>query len=281
MAVQQSAFKINQMSQIREKTVLITGGASGIGLLMGRILLREGAGCLIIWDKREDALQEAVSSLKAQGYQVLGYAVDLSDTTQMLRTLQEMQQASLHIDILINNAGIVVGKEFTDHSTADIERTMQVNALAPMLLTRSLLPKMIQQGSGHIINIASAAGMVANPKMSVYCASKWSLIGWSDSLRIELAMARTGVQVTTVTPYYINTGMFEGVRSPLIPISDPLKAAERIVGGIRKNRMFVRLPAIIYLLPLIKGLLPARWFDLVIGKWMGIYRSMEHFKGRN
>ena len=139
---------------------------------------------------------------------------------------------------------------------------------------------MIAAKEGHIVNIASAAGMVSNPKMSVYAASKWAVIGWSDSLRLEMETLQSNVKVTTVTPYYINTGMFDGVKSRVIPIVHPEVAARKIISGIEKNKLFVRMPGIVYLLPLIKGILPVRWLDKIVGKWMGIYTTMKDFKGR-
>jgi hypothetical protein len=148
-----------------------------------------------------------------------------------------------------------------------------------MHLTLELLPSMTGRGSGHIVNIASAAGLVANPRMSVYCASKWAVIGWSDSLRLEMERLRTGVRVTTVTPFYINTGMFAGVRS-VIPILEPEEAVRRILRGVARNRVFVRMPGIIYLLPLVRGLLPLRAFDWFVGTVLGVYKTMNGFKGR-
>jgi short-subunit dehydrogenase len=149
-----------------------------------------------------------------------------------------------------------------------------------MHITLEFLPDMLKQNSGHLINIASAAGMVANPQMSVYCASKWAVIGWSDSVRLEMKKLKKQVKVTTVTPYYINTGMFDGVKS-LIPIQNPEKATRKIIKGIERNRAFVRVPLIIYTLPLIKGLLPTIMFDWFVGKVLGVYKTMEHFKGRD
>jgi all-trans-retinol dehydrogenase (NAD+) len=139
---------------------------------------------------------------------------------------------------------------------------------------------MIADKNGHIVNIASAAGMVSNPKMSVYAASKWAVIGWSDSLRLEMEEQKTNVKVTTVTPFYINTGMFDGVKSSIIPIVDQDVAAKKIIKGIEKNKLFVRMPGIVYAILFVKGILPARWFDMVVGKWLGMFNTMNEFKGR-
>jgi short-subunit dehydrogenase len=149
-----------------------------------------------------------------------------------------------------------------------------------MSVTRELLPGMVARRTGHIVNIASAAGMVPNPRMSVYCASKSAMIGWSDSLRLELDRARTGVKVTTVTPYYVDTGMFAGVRSPVIPILAPHEVARAIVTAVKQDRAILRLPRILYLLPLVRGILPRSVFDVIVGKWLAVFRSMDDFRGR-
>ena len=138
---------------------------------------------------------------------------------------------------------------------------------------------MIAQKSGHICNIASSAGFISNPKMSVYAASKWAVIGWSDSLRIEMQMKKTNVNITTVTPYYINTGMFEGVKS-LIPILNPEKVAEKIIRGIEHNRIIVSMPLSMHFIRLSQGILSIKMFDWFAGSVLRIYKTMDHFVGR-
>ena len=268
------------MSEIKNKIALITGAASGIGKLMSKLLLQKGLHTLVIWDVNENLLQTTVAEFKEQGFNVIPYVVDVMNTESVIATALKVKNEVGKIDILINNAGIVVGKSFNEHSHNDIDRTMMINSNALMHITKEFLPDMIADKSGHIVNIASAAGLVSNPKMSVYVASKWAVIGWSDSLRLEMENENTNVRVTTVTPYYINTGMFDGVTSNVIPIVDPNIAAEKIIRGIEKNKLFVRMPGIVYTLPFVKGILPVRWFDLIVGKWMGVYKSMNDFKGR-
>jgi short-subunit dehydrogenase len=268
------------VSQIRGKTALITGGASGIGRLMGRKLLAAGAQHLLVWDIHEEALSRAVAELTAEGHRADAFHVDVSDPEQVQASVREMEVRGIAVDVLINNAGVIVGKPFVEHSLADITRTMEVNALAPMYLTRELLPGMVARGVGHVVNIASAAGMVSNPRMSVYCASKWAVIGWSDSLRLEMERARTGVKVMTVLPYYISTGMFAGVRSRVIPILEPEHVAEEIVSAIEHDRIFLRLPRLLNFVPLLRGILPTRWFDRIGGEWLGVYHTMDEFRGR-
>ena len=268
------------MSQIENKKALITGGASGIGKLMGKLLLQRGLHTLVIWDVNENSLLTTANEFKQQGYHVLTYVVDVMNTDSVIATAQQVKNDAGKIDMLINNAGIVVGKSFAEHSHNDIDRTMIINSSALMHIAKEFLQDMIADNNGHIVNIASAAGMVSNPKMSVYVASKWAVIGWSDSLRLEMENLKCNVKVTTATPYYINTGMFDGVKSSIIPIVDPEVAAKKIITGIEKNKLFVRMPGIVYTLPFIKGILPIRWFDLIVGKWMGVYKTMDDFKGR-
>jgi short-subunit dehydrogenase len=161
---------------------------------------------------------------------------------------------------------------------------MSINALAPMYIAREFLPAMIAAGGGerHIVNIASAAAFVANPRMSVYCASKWSCTGWSDSLRLELEQARhTHVRVTTVNPSYIATGMFEGARAMLLtPILTPEFVTARVWAAMKRGAPRVVLPWTVYLSVALKGLLPVRWFDWLAEHVFGIYHTMDSFKGR-
>ena len=140
------------MSESRGRTVLITGGASGIGRLTGRLLLERGAARLVIWDVQEALLREAVQELAAPGHQVTGFTVDLADAGQIQGAVQEMQAQGIGVDILVNNAGIVVGRPFAEHTAADITRTMDINANAPMLLTLALLPGMLARRSGRATN---------------------------------------------------------------------------------------------------------------------------------
>jgi hypothetical protein len=260
--------------------VLVTGGASGIGKLMGEMSLQRNARALVIWDRDPGGLEKVTAEFTAKGWKVRGQLVDLTDQEAIRHAAREVVAEFGGVDILINNAGIVVGKDFEDHDHLEIDRTMRVNALAPMHVTREFLPGILARGKGHIVNIASAAGLTANPKMSVYVASKFAVVGWSESLRIELERKPGNLHVTTVTPFYINTGMFHGVTSPIVPILDPVRAATKIIRATEKDRIWCRMPGIVYAIPLFKGVLPQRWFDLIVGKWFGIYRSMEDFKGR-
>lgn len=269
------------MTQLRNSTILITGGASGIGKLMGLMSLQRGAKQLIIWDINRQNLQQVTVEMKAKGYQVLPYEVDVADTAAVEEAAKQVLQETGPPDILINNAGIVVGKVFAAHSYADITSTLNINVLGVMAVTRAFLPDMIQRGTGHIVNIASAASLIANPRMSVYAASKWAVLGWSESLRLELEAMKLDLHVTTVTPSYINTGMFAGAKAPLLtPILQPEEVADATLKAIEKNKIMLRKPSLVHVIPLLRGLLPTRLFDLLVGRGFRAYSTMEHFTGR-
>lgn len=269
------------MTKILNSTVLITGGARGIGRLMGDLCLNAGAAKLILWDIDKEKLKETTRELRALHHEVHPYHVDVGDPEEVRSTALKVKTEVGRVDILINNAGIITGNEtFSRFTHEAIDKTMVINANAYMHVTLEFLPDMIQNHSGHIVNIASAAGMLSNPGMSVYCASKWAVIGWSESMRIEQDKEKTGIKVTTVTPSYINTGMFTGVSAPaVLPIMRPEKLAAKVIRAIRTNRLFVRAPLMVKILPFTKGILPVRWFDLIVGHWLGVYHSMKGFTG--
>ena len=266
--------------KFEKANVLITGGASGIGKIMGRMALEKGASCLIIWDINPQNISETIKELSHFG-NVRGYIVDVSRNELVKETCDKVVNECGEVDILINCAGIVTGNKTFDHMSSDeMIRTMNINTLAPMFVTRAMLPGMIRRNRGHICNIASAGGMLSNPRMSVYAASKWGAIGWSDSVRIELKDMKSNVHITTVAPYYINTGMFDGVRSRIIPILKPEYAARKIIRAIEKNKSFKGIPFGFHFIRFWQFILPTRIFDWFFGEVMGIYHAMDDFTGR-
>lgn len=266
------------MKYLKGKTVLITGGASGIGKIMARLMIERKAK-VIIWDINMANIKETLSGFSNKE-NIFSYQVDVSNAEQIQETVKKIKQEIGVVDVLINNAGIVVGKFFNEHSVADIAKTMEINAIGPMYITREFLGDMMNQNSGHICNIASSGGLISNPKMSVYAASKWALIGWSDSLRLEMKQMNKDVNVTTIMPYYIHTGMFDGVKSK-IPILEPEAAALTIIKAIEKNKTMVTIPGYIYRVTrFAQAVLPLTIFDWFAGSVLGIYKTMEHFIGR-
>lgn len=266
------------MMNFKNKTALITGGASGIGKIMARLLLERGAK-VILWDINPIGIKNVIAEFTPLG-EISGYIVDISDVQQVKSIAAQVKQERGVVDILINNAGVIVGKFFHEHSTDEILSTSSINATAPMIITHCFLKDMMEQNYGSVCNIASSGGLIANPKMSVYAASKWSLIGWSDSLRIEMEQLQKNVHFTTIMPYYINTGMFDGVKSK-IPILKPEPAALSIIKAIEKKKTMVTLPGYIYRVTRLgQAIMPIKMFDWFAGSVLGIYKTMENFTGR-
>ena len=266
--------------KFEKANVLITGGASGIGRIMGRMALEKGASALIIWDINVASIEAARNELGKLG-KVYGYVVDVANTEIVNKTYERVVNECGDVDVLINCAGIVTSnKTFDKMTTEEITRTMNINTLAPMFVTRAMLPDMIRRNRGHVCTIASAGGMLSNPKMSVYAASKWGAIGWSDSVRIEMQEMKSDVHFTTIAPYYINTGMFDGVKSRIIPILKPEYAARKIIRAIERDKTFKGIPFGFHFIRFWQFLLPTRLFDFFFGEVFGIYHTMDEFTGR-
>jgi len=262
------------------KTVLITGGVSGIGKIMVRKSIERGASKLIIWDIDEIGLEKTKEEFKYLGDQIYIFKVDISSYEEIIKTAEIVNSQIGNIDILINNAGIVVGKYFHEHTHQDINKSMAINADGIIHITLAFLPNMITRNSGAICNICSSAGLISNPKMSVYAASKWAAIGWSDSLRLEMKQLKKNISVTTIMPFYINTGMFDGVQSKLLPILKPEPTAEKILKAIERKNKMIAMPLPYWFIRLSQGIMPLSAFEWVMQHLFGIYDGMKYFKGR-
>lgn len=262
------------------KNILITGAANGIGKRFAEDISEKPGVTLILWDRNPEILREnKVDIVKAK--KVITRGVDVSDKHDVKNAAKELEEQGVLPDIIINCAGIIVGKMFHEHSLEETQDTIQINTVGSMWVVQVFLNDMIERGSGHIVNLASASGYIGNPRMSVYAASKWAVIGWSESLRIEMEKLKTGINVTTVIPSYIKTGMFEGVKPPLlVPLLETDKMVKLMIRGISKQKLTIEAPFMVRFVPLIKAVLPARTFNWVAGNLLGVHRSMNSFTGR-
>ena len=269
------------MSEIRGTNVLVTGGANGIGKLMALKCLQEGVANLVIWDINEENLRKTQKEFSSKGYKnITTFVVDVANVDDIERAATEVLLEIGNIDILFNNAGIVAGKQtFWEYSARDIEKTIAVNVNGVMHVTRVFLKDMINQRRGHIVNIASASSYIPLPHGSVYASSKWAVLGWSESLRLELEEEGGDLHVTTVCPSYIDTGMFKGVKAPLFfPLLEPEETANRVIQSLKKNEIILILPDTLNLLPILKGVFPTGIFNKV-ANFLGVYTSMNSFEG--
>lgn len=264
----------------KNKTVLITGGCSGIGKIMGRKSIERGCKNLIIWDINEEGLRATKEEFSTSDTQIFTYKVDVSQLDEIKISAQKVRAEVDSVDILLNNAGIVVGKYFHEHTHEQIEKSMLINANAFMHISLEFLPAMLSKNSGAICNIASSAGLISNPKMSVYASSKWAVVGWSDSLRLEMKQLGKNISITTILPFFINTGMFDGVKSRLLPILEPEKTSERIINAIESKKKMLAMPLPYWFIRFSQGILPIPAFDWVMDNVFGIYDTMKEFTGR-
>ena len=268
------------MTQIRGSRALVTGAASGIGRLLAGQLGQAGAR-LVLWDIDKAGLARAHAELRDAGVDAEIHVCDLTSREEIARVAAETLAQGGPVDILVNNAGIVSGKNLLDISPAEIERTFQVNTLALFWTAKAFLPAMLQQDRGHLVTIASAAGLAGTSKLTDYCSSKFAAVGFDESLRVELKRMNSKVVTTIVCPFYTDTGMFEGVRTRfpwLLPILEPDYVVRRTIRAIEKGRRRLVMPRFMYTgWP--SRLLPVDWFDAMMA-FFGINRSMDEFRGR-
>lgn len=272
------------MKTVAGKVVLVTGGAMGMGRLYAIHAVAEGASAVVLWDLDHDALEATRAELAAKGGRVLAHVVDVSSPHAVMEAAARVRAEAGDPDIVVNNAGVVRGKPFWEHDpVADTEFVVRINVLGVMHVARAFLPAMIANGrEARVLNVASASGLLSVPRMSVYTASKWAVIGWSDSLRLELVRAgHRHVKVTTLIPSYIKTGMFAGARAPLLtPLLEPGDVVDKAWAAMKAGKPRLFLPWTVALSHALRGLLPLPAWDWLAGRVFKVYSSMDAFTGR-
>jgi short-subunit dehydrogenase len=262
------------------KRVFITGAGSGIGRALALGLAREGAHVALA-DVNAAAANAVARDIRQRKGTADVYALDVSDASQVARVRSEVAGGGRPVDVLVNNAGVVYGGAFLDVPLDRHLATYGVNTVGPVLLTHAFLPDLIARPEAHIVNIASASGLVGLPFGSTYASSKWAVVGFSESMRMELAqLGHRHVGVTTVCPSYVQTGMFDGVRAPrLTRLLTPDRVADLTVRAILANRAFVLTPWLVKVTPLLNAALPRPVFDL-LARAFGVNTSMASWRGR-
>lgn len=187
----------------RGKTVLITGGARGLGLLMARQLADEGA-VLVLVSRTAHQLERARRELGERGAAVYTWTCDVRDQDSVTRTVERAVRETGRIDVLINNAGVIQGTPWEHATLDDYDESLEVHFWAPLVAIRAAAPHMKRQGGGRIVNISSIGGRVSIPHLNPYGVGKAALLALSDGARAELA--KDGIIVTTATPGLMRTG---------------------------------------------------------------------------
>jgi NAD(P)-dependent dehydrogenase (short-subunit alcohol dehydrogenase family) len=261
---------------LRDKNVLITGGSRGLGLIMARQLLHQGAR-VAICARDVTELERARSALDPRDGQVLTAPCDVTDQGQVQTMVQAVQHHFGHIDVLINNAGTIQVGPVELMTLDDYAEAMRVHFWGPLYTTLAVLPAMRQRREGRLVNISSIGGKVSMPHLIPYNASKFALIGLSEGLRAELA--KDGIVVTTVCPGLMRTGsprqaFFKGqhrAEYAWFSISDALplisqsaeRAARQIIAACKRGDAEVVLSLPAKVATTVHGLFPGAMADLL------------------
>lgn len=194
-------------------TAVVTGAAGGMGEHLATGLARRGAD-LVVLDRDAAGLERVVAAIgrETPGAGVTPFVVDLADRAATDAVIERVRREHPGVTMLFNNAGVAVGGRFTQVSAADFDWLLEINLLAPIRLTRALLPVMLGNGQGQVVNTSSLFGLVAPPGQSAYSTSKFGLRGFSESLRHELDEEGLPVGVTVVHPGGIRTSIARNAR---------------------------------------------------------------------
>ena len=268
------------MKDVKGKVVLITGGAMGMGKGLAELFGRDGAR-LVLWDVNRPELEKTASQLKKNGVEVHSYLCDITNRGQVYERRDQVHKEVGPVDVLVNNAGVVFGGEFLKVPEEKLERTLQVNLVAMFWVTRAFLPDMVAKRAGHVVNLASAAGLMGVADLTAYCASKFGVIGFSESLRLEMRRAKLKeIKFTIVCPSYVATGMFEGVKPPLFSAFLPPEVmTQKIYQAVKKNQVWVLEPASVKIMPFFKAITVQPLLDF-FGDLLGVNSSMNKWVGR-
>ena len=194
-------------SNLAGKVVLITGASSGLGESIAYEVSKKG-GRVILCSRREEELSTCLKKCEEiSGQTGTFYQMDISDYDQVEEVLENIKIDFDQVDVLVNCAGIGLFESFLESDFSDTEKMFSINVMGLIYLTQKIGLLMAEKKSGHIINIASQAGKMATPKSSIYAATKFAVIGFSNSLRLELKPL--GISVTTVNPGPIRTPFFD------------------------------------------------------------------------
>jgi short-subunit dehydrogenase len=250
------------MKILKYKRCLLTGAASGIGRAMALELAREGVH-LYLLDVDVAGLQMTIEECRAHGVVAVGRQCDLSQPTQISAAIADLLARWHFIDLLINNAGVAYYGPTEKMTGPQWEWLMAVNLLAPIRITRELLPVLLKRPESHVLNVCSIAGIAAGGRFSAYHTSKFGLVGFTESLRAEYN--RRGIGVTNLCPGAVSSNLYnraisgrkDPVPNPPSWISaSPELVARRAVRAIKKNKRIVLVTPLARLLYWAKRISP-------------------------
>ncbi|MCZ7526412.1 MAG: SDR family NAD(P)-dependent oxidoreductase [Acidimicrobiia bacterium] len=216
--------------EIAGSTILVTGASSGIGAELAPQLAARGATVGIV-ARRRDRLEQVLERCREHAPGSRAWVVDLSDLDAAEQVVRDAWQAFGHLDCLVNNAAMGKRKHVTDLTAAELDEVMRLDFASPVRMAMTALPRMLERGSGLIVNVGSPAGRFGIVHESAYCAAKFALSGWSEAAAMDLA--DTGVRVKLVLPGAIATEIWER-RPGELPglVEGPFTPADECAAGI-------------------------------------------------
>lgn len=228
------------MKDLRGTNALVTGASRGIGVYIARALADEGVN-LSLTARSTDELERVRAEIEAMGVTAIATVGDVSVAEDRARLLERTEAELGPLDILVNNAGIDIVRHFHEAPDSDFVDTLRINLEAPILLTRAVVPGMLERNRGHVVNISSGAGKVGVPGEAAYCSSKHGLVGFTSALRAEYE--HTDVNFSVVCPGLVtDVGIAHrweeaGVKAPRrAGSSKPEKVAAVTVSCIKRDR---------------------------------------------
>lgn len=240
--------------QLEGRVVLITGAAAGVGRLCALAFAKQDCH-LVLWDLSEEGLRAvreevlrasaAAADGRGRGRSVWTQRVDVGDRAAIYAAAAEVQTliAPLHVSVLVNNAGIMSGRSFLDTDDEKAVAVFRVNTLAHLWTCKAFLPAMLEANVGHIVAVASIAGLIAAPGMVDYAASKFAVVGFMEGLRKELKLnPQNNLHTSVVCPAAIRTELFKGFDQPLFSPLEPEYVAAQVVEAVRNQTERVVLP---------------------------------------
>lgn len=266
------------MSYFSGKKVLVTGAGRGLGRALSWELAHRQADLVLI-DLHEASLRELEEQIRKQlpSSRVQVIVGDLCDSNFLGQVLAQVPK----LDVLINNAGVVAAGDFLNSSWAEHERCLRVNLESLVHWTYQLLPLLLKATDARLIQIASASAFLGFRGASSYAASKWGVLGFSESLDLELrANGIHHLKVCVACPSYIQTELFEGAKPPKFTrVLTVEKLASRILGGAEKGKFLTIEPLLIRGVPLLKALLPYPAWRWLLQR-LGADTGMSTWNGR-
>ncbi len=272
---------------LKNKTVLITGGAKGIGLATAKRILEQGS-MVILWDFDRESLDETTKNFHKNGFEVFSQVCDVTNKEQIYENARIIDEKFGGIDILINNAGTVYTGYMLDRSDEELENLINVNFTSMIYTIRAFMPKMLEKNSGHIINISSASSLTGAPKLAVYAATKWAVAGLTESLRLEVQkMGKNGVKFSSIHPNFLKKGLFEGTKLNFIGqlLAPGVKSHDQVAKVIVNRAIKLgfhspKVPWIMNQIVLLRAILPSSLL-IKFSSLYGLYNMMDDYKGYN